>query len=99
MATLVVRAEAAAFQAMVSNARRTADNLRFHRMGEFAKREGARSLLLVTRRHGNAENVDTFGFFDVTEEAVFIFELVVFERRRFGAAGFDARPDEVRSVV
>ena len=40
-----------------------------------------------------------FGVFDITDEAVFVFQLVVLERRHLGAAGFDVGGDEMRAVT
>src|SRR5581483_5836038 len=100
IATRVVCAPAAALQSNDATIRSAAGKLKFLCIGEPAAGETARdSLLQIARRHRHAENVDAFAVLDVADEAVFIFQLIVFERRRFGAPGLDARPDEMRAVV
>src|SRR4029077_717306 len=53
----------------------------------------------VTGGHWNAQNVNSFRLFNIADEAVFVFQLVVAQRRRFGSAGFDVRADEMWPVV
>jgi hypothetical protein len=46
---------------------------------------------LITGGHGDTQDIDTFSFFNVADETVFVLELIVAQRRRFGSAGFDGR--------
>src|SRR3989304_10439154 len=53
----------------------------------------------IARGHRDAQNADAFGFFDIADETILVFQLVVARRRGFGSAGFDSRADEVRGGV
>src|SRR5581483_2295813 len=100
IATRVVCAPAAALQSNDATIRSAAGKLKFLCIGEPAAGETARdSLLQIARRHRHAENVDAFAVLDAEDGALVIFPLLVFGRRRVGAPGLEAGPDEVRAVV